>query len=454
MFNIASNFINSMLEMEKYQPGYIIIYILCYALSTFTFYIFFKRTLTLKFKASYTILASIILDIIMLLTTTNLNIYSPYEWLYNIAFFFLFSLIFFNGNFSKKIVTVITFVCFNEITQYVTIPFIFIAHYVDNIYALRIVLLHLSNMGSFVLNFLVLNFISKHLYIKNNFKNIRYTIIFIIPNIFITLILCVYLTTYYPLNKEPPNYLPGDIKMILISSLGLVCSIITVFTLDKLLEANFARERQLLLNQQFNVQVEHCKKLQTQFETSKSFRHDIKNHLICVKNLISNGDIEDAVLYIEKITNSVENLSLQISTHNPIADAVISEKCSICMSNNIEFNCLVNIPQNSQLDPFDLCVILSNALDNSLEACKKITDAKILKYVHIKSSLNKNFLLFEIENSVQNYIDKTNLITNKDDSSNHGLGLLNIKNTANKYNGTINIETTNNKFVLTVMLQI
>lgn len=454
MFNIASNFINSLLEMEKYQPGYIIIYILCYALSVFTFYIFFKRTLTLKFKASYTILALIILDIIMILTTTNLNIYSPYQWLYGIALFFIFSLIFFNGNFSKKIVAIIIFVCFNEITQYVTIPFIFIAHYVDSIYVLRIALLHLSTIGSFALNFLVLNFISKHLYIKNNFKSIRYTIIFIIPNIFITLILCIYFTTYYPLNKQPPNSLSGDIKMILLSSLGLVCSVITVFTLDKLLEANFAREKELLLNQQFNVQVEHCKKLQTQFENSKAFRHDIKNHLICVKNLILNGDIEDAASYIEKITNSVENLSLQVNTHNPIADAVISEKYSICMNNNIEFNCFVNIPQKSQLDPFDFCVILSNALDNCLEACKKITDTKILKYIHIKSSLNKNFLLFEIENSVQNYIDKTNLVTDKDDSSNHGLGLLNIKNTANKYNGTMNIETTDNKFTLTVMLQI
>lgn len=440
--------------MERYQPGYIIVYILCYTLSVFTFYIFFKRTLTLKFKASYTILASIILDMIMLLTTTNLNIYSPYEWLYGIALFFIFSLIFFNGNLSKKIVAVITFVCFNEITQYITIPFIFIAHYVNTIYALRIALFHLSTISSFVLNFLVLNFISKHLYIKNNFKNIKYTIIFIIPNIFITLILCIYLTTYYPLNKEPPNSLSGDIKMILISSLGLVCSVITVFTLDKLLEANFTRERELLLNQQFNVQVEHCKRLQSQFENAKSFRHDIKNHLICVKNLISNGDVKDAVLYIEKITSSVENLSLQVNTCNPIADAVISEKYSICMNNNIEFDCFVNIPQKSQLDPFDLCVILSNALDNSLEACKKITDTKTLKYIHIKSSLNKNFLLFEIENSVQAYIDKTNLMTNKVDSSNHGLGLLNIKNTANKYNGTINIETTNNKFILTVMLQI
>lgn len=454
MSNLAANFINSMLEMEKYQPGYIIISVLCYALSLFTFYVFFKRTLTLKFKASYMILSSIILDVIVLLTTTNLNIYSPYEWLYKILFFFIFSLIFFNGTISKKVVAVITFVCFNEITQYITIPLIYIADYVHNIYLLRITILHLSNIGACVLNFLVLNFVSRHLYIKNNFKNIRYTIIFVIPNIFITLILCIYLTTYYPLNKEPPNYLPGDIKMILLSSMGLVCSVITVLTLDKLLKANFTRERELLLNQQFNVQVEHCKRLQTQFENAKSFRHDIKNHLICIKNLISNGDIDDAVLYIEKITNSVENMSLQVNTHNPIADAVISEKYSVCISNNIEFNCCVNIPRKSQLDPFDLCVILSNALDNSLEACKEITNTQILKYIHLKSSLNKNFLLLEIENSVQNYIDKTNIVTHKNDASNHGLGLLNIKNTANKYNGTINIETTNTKFTLTVMLQI
>ncbi|EFG88810.1 hypothetical protein CLCAR_1557 [Clostridium carboxidivorans P7] len=157
---------------------------------------------------------------------------------------------------------------------------------------------------------------------------------------------------------------------------------------------------------------------------------------------------------LKKYTKSVECLNLKVNTGNPFADAVISEKYNICINKNIEFKCNVKIPNNSKIDPFDLCVLLANALDNAIEACDKITQKNILKFIHIRSILNKSFIIFEIKNSIVGYLSENKLNTSKDDASNHGLGLLSIKNTANKYLGTTYIEISKNLFTLNIMLQI
>ncbi|SQC00249.1 ATP-binding protein [Clostridium tetanomorphum] len=106
------------------------------------------------------------------------------------------------------------------------------------------------------------------------------------------------------------------------------------------------------------------------------------------------------------------------------------------------------------MDPFDLCVVLGNALDNAIEACEKITDESIKKYIHITSTFNKSFIVFEIKNSMMGYIHKNHMSTDKGDDINHGLGLLNIQSIADKYFGTTYIENSENMFVLNVMLQV
>nr|WP_243150638.1 ATP-binding protein [Clostridium sporogenes] len=106
------------------------------------------------------------------------------------------------------------------------------------------------------------------------------------------------------------------------------------------------------------------------------------------------------------------------------------------------------------MDFFDLCVILGNALDNAIEACEKIADESIKKYIHITSIVNKSFIVFEIKNSMKGYINKDYLYTDKTDDINHGFGLLNIESITKKYFGTTYIESSENTFVLNVMLQV
>nr|WP_305139192.1 ATP-binding protein [uncultured Schaedlerella sp.] len=98
------------------------------------------------------------------------------------------------------------------------------------------------------------------------------------------------------------------------------------------------------------------------------------------------------------------------------------------------------MPYPCSLRDIDICIILSNALDNAIQAVKRL-DAGREKYIRVSGRIQGDFLMMEIENSFQGK-----------GAFKKGTGLSNVKKAAEKYGGAMSIETPENKFVLHVLL--
>jgi sensor histidine kinase YesM len=134
----------------------------------------------------------------------------------------------------------------------------------------------------------------------------------------------------------------------------------------------------------------------------------------------------------------------------------MSEKKAICIEKHIKFESFLDFSKLHFIDMADICIIFSNALDNAIQACDKINDLSILKYISIKVTYVNNFCVINIENSKANNIVKKNnvIVTDKKDKFMHGIGIKNIKNTIKKYDGDVGINFTDNKFILTMMIPV
>lgn len=107
------------------------------------------------------------------------------------------------------------------------------------------------------------------------------------------------------------------------------------------------------------------------------------------------------------------------------------------------------------IDAFDLSIIINNALDNALEACKRQKEGN--KTIELNAYQCENMFFIVIKNSfdgtlARNRIDGR-LLTTKLDSRNHGLGLRNIEVCAEKYYGKAETTIRDKEFELAVMLQ-
>ena len=133
---------------------------------------------------------------------------------------------------------------------------------------------------------------------------------------------------------------------------------------------------------------------------------------------------------------------------SPVTDVILSAGRDEAEKNKIRFDCSFRMPE-CDIDPFDMSVILNNALSNALEAASKCENA----FVEIRSAVRKNAFVITVRNSGGAPLIRNGIpLTDKEDKSLHGFGFTNIKSTAEKYHGTADIEYSDGVFSLTVML--
>lgn len=210
-------------------------------------------------------------------------------------------------------------------------------------------------------------------------------------------------------------------------------------------------ETAVLLERQLENQVEYYEKINAIYSELRSFRHDYKNHISCLRILISENSIDEALEYLNDLNSSADNKQKYYDTGNNMINALITEKNEKAASCNarIEFNGTVPA---SGIKNIDLCTIFSNALDNSVEACAKDNSCSE-KIITIDSKYKQGIYLLTISNPCFDDItyDSTgNISTSKANREHHGFGVLNIKKTVKKYDGHTEIKHVESKFELNI----
>ncbi len=204
---------------------------------------------------------------------------------------------------------------------------------------------------------------------------------------------------------------------------------------------NFRLSTELsLLEQEEHLLNQYVEEAKAHYDKTKSFRHDIKNHIAVVKELLQHGETQQALNYIGDMEEMTGELSFPCSTNNPVADILLGNKLCIAKSMGITVSCPLVLPYPCHIRDIDFCIILSNALDNAIYACRML-DSNAEKYIRVAGRIQGDFLLLEVENSFRG-----------SRSFKKGTGLSDIKAVAEKYHGTMSIRTQAKVFNLSVLL--
>lgn len=169
----------------------------------------------------------------------------------------------------------------------------------------------------------------------------------------------------------------------------------------------------------------------------KALKHDMKNHILALQMLLQKKDWEEADRYLSSMQDFMANPSEYITTGNDTMDSLLNYKLQRAndVLNTVEAR--VNIPEKLILHSFDLNVVLGNLIDNAVEAASQ-TEEKKLK---IAIKLDKGILFINIRNSCQGIADgkMQHLETTKEDVSNHGMGIHNVRRIIEKYHGDMDL---------------
>lgn len=309
--------------------------------------------------------------------------------------------------------------------------------------------LTINKVTSMIFQLFVLGLIC-FLYKKEQFKNLRFAFKSTSKAVGILMLLCVFImegvVTLISFETDNISVQKGFSEFFLLILMIVMFAIMFLLFINSMSKKYFQDTSDLLLKQ-IDTQLRHYKALDDMKKEFHSFRHDYINHMQCVSALIASNKNEEAVQYINKLSNSKTMTEKPYESGNNILDSILTEKAEFAKECDIEI-CLDGLFTHD-FDPVDLCVIFSNALDNAIEACGKIGGHKV---IDIKLNVQQGYQFISISNPTNEEND--NLETTKDDKIHHGFGINNIRNAVNRHNGTIDINNGNGLFCLNITLKL
>lgn len=239
-------------------------------------------------------------------------------------------------------------------------------------------------------------------------------------------------------------------------SLVFVMSLIVIFFFTEI-SRGFRRDSRLIfLESGYNNLKEQINVRSHNEEQFRKLRHDMQNHLLNIKTLLESGESESAVRLLNQTAGSLANAfpDRAFNTGNKYIDAILFSKHAVCRGKSISFEYSVEYPDEIKIDAADLSSLLSNLLDNAIEAASQ-TDKPFVKISIFKYNA---YCAVCTENSFvgRDHLkhNAAELISTKPDITLHGCGTQIINEIALKYDGNFSWETTENTFIATVLLKL
>ncbi len=243
-----------------------------------------------------------------------------------------------------------------------------------------------------------------------------------------------------------------QIRSLYAISFGMLIMNFLVFYLmeDIARKGELLREKEIFEVQGKN-QLEMYNSLNESLERKRSESHEFKNHILCIQSLVENGDYEKLKSYVSDLNKYDPMLINVIDTNNSIINAVVNTKYREAVGKHIVFTFRLNDLSDIMIEEKDVVVLLSNLLNNAIEACEKCRDNRVikLKFIH-----DDDGIILSVRNTYETPVLRAgdDFITTKEDNREiHGIGIKNILKIITKYDGIYSIKTENNDFYFSVM---
>ncbi len=241
-----------------------------------------------------------------------------------------------------------------------------------------------------------------------------------------------------------------------VAALFYVGILITIASYQKMVGLQEEKENYFVEQQQVYAIQERMEEVEQFYNGIRRMKHEMRNHLTNIKGLARNGSYEEIEEYIGQMDESMDVFELTIKTGNAITDVIVNDKQKAAEKQGIQFKAEFSYPKPDGYNAYDIGVILSNLLQNALEACENMAEGK--KYIYLSGRQKKKFYLINVKNSFEGEVafdTRTNLpvSTKGKGISLHGIGLSNVKREVDKYMGDMDIRANKNEFSVTVLIQ-
>lgn len=232
----------------------------------------------------------------------------------------------------------------------------------------------------------------------------------------------------------------------------IAMNILVIFFMDDLAEKARLKQEKLVFEMDAKRQREMYDSWEEKLMRQRSISHEYRNNLLYMSALLEKKEYSKLSEYLKKVSGEYTTGMDIINTNNPIVNVLMNTKYYEAKKAGASFICKINDLSGITMEETDLILLVSNLLNNAIEAVQKCSDNKVVK---VKIVIENGKLIVSVRNTYNGKIKKDGdefKTTKKENSELHGIGIKNVIRITEKYHGLHLFETCGEEFSAVVII--
>lgn len=279
----------------------------------------------------------------------------------------------------------------------------------------------------------------------DNFAQTWY-VFWVLPLIFI--LLNIVMTPRYQATLQTGRVL----QVYIVFSIALLMLLLCFYAIFLLMAVSLNRNARLRQeNQLLVMQRQRYESLKAAIEEARQARHDLRHQLNQISMLVEEGDMEGLRGFLARSVSRIPSLETHFC-ENSAADSVVGYYCGLCGREEIPIHVRLDLPETLPVDEMDLCLVLSNLLENALEA--SLRTAAVRRQITVTAYLHAaRLLLIEVENPFDGAVKEKDGVFRSSKRKGDGVGLQSVRHIAERSGGASTFTYQDGVFRARVMLR-
>lgn len=213
-------------------------------------------------------------------------------------------------------------------------------------------------------------------------------------------------------------------SIVIFSCILMVVNISMLYIIDSIEKATVHEQTAQLLKQKISLQTENYNALKKNYSLQRKATHEFERHIQVLRDLLDQEEYDSAKHYVHQLQANRTLKIFSIHSNNPFIDVVLNQKYQLAQENGITMRVQVNDLSSIPYQADELVVLLSNLLDNAIEACLKIDGQREI----LCSILEEDCINISIRNtSGPVAVVNGEIASSKQNAAEHGFGIPAVK---------------------------